>query len=1200
MYKKYLFIIFLFGVSIISSSQTQRIFTGFPERSDNLNLFNDFKNPPAGYGDVAFYWWIGDTLTKERILWQLEELKDKKVTGLQINYCHTDAGGASYGLTFPSQPALFSEKWWELFQWFVQEAKKRGMAVSLSDYTLGAAGQGWFVDEMLAENPGMIGSKLESQQWNLADGEQLTTTVPFNLISLTAFPLVNEKPDEKGYVNLKPAITNSQISWKAPAGKWKVVAVYRTFVRTSFDPMHPLSGKKVVEKFYQRFEDHCPGEAGKGLNFFFSDELQFGIRGFLWNNNFSDEFIKQKGYDITPDLCHLFMDFGPKSYKIRLDYNDVMVRLSEEGFFKPVYNWHTDRGMLFGCDHGGRGRDITEFGDYFRTQRWMSGPGADQPRLGKDLIKAKVAASIAHMYERPRVWLEGFYGSGWGTSSADITDAVLANYVLGFNLLSLHGLYYTTKGGWWEWAPPCNHFHMPYWKHIDPLMVCVERLSYLMSQGYHRCDVAILYPTERAVVNQESKKPNEIAFSAGQELYNKGIDFDYMDYETLERAEVKNGELLVSGEKFKVLVIPSMKVLRHSSLIKINKFKEAGGLVVNIGDLPVATELSGVKDEEVTALISNLFKTSSNLVSCGDEMGLTAAISGKYEPDFKILSELNFQPYVMHRIVGNREIYALYNFPAGTKCFFKTTGKVELWNPWTAERLSISKLATVKKNGTEIRLPLSEKEIQLIVFTQDQTTEQEYPETQPLKKITLEGDWEFELKPSLDNQWGDFQLPASEEMLGAEVRQPFYKRNAVYQGGKIQKDSLWKRVTLGYGNQFLKLGVIPVLPSEQDFLKMIPGEDVDIQNKKYKWEEYGFSWQLGVEGDYGHQGYHGLKGEMYDNFIRLGKLVEYKHSLKRGPEPGGNYYILYTSAIAPAEGAYGLLTGTVKPLLMFVNGQKTDVNSSSVNLKKGGNAVLMVYDKACETYLVFRKADVPKPEKQPVSMCWFGDNGVLPFEESGLKPNSGLFTFNSAPGLKSLSFSAYGKLQVWVNGIVQKSVPGLKKADGLTSYTVLISKPEKQSVPVVFKVDFKPGFGDAAAFPAYIRETCETGTIATGDWSEIDGLRAYSGGAVYRKQIQLTNDDLKNNIEIDLGDVVSSAELVVNGKSAGIRVAPPWKYDLTPLVKPGENKIEVVVYNTLANNYTTIPTRYRGAIKSGLIGPVTLNFGILTSVPYGN
>jgi len=109
-----------------------------------------------------------------------------------------------------------------------------------------------------------------------------------------------------------------------------------------------------------------------------------------------------------------------------------------------------------------------------------------------------------------------------------------------------------------------------------------------------------------------------------------------------------------------------------------------------------------------------------------------------------------------------------------------------------------------------------------------------------------------------------------------------------------------------------------------------------------------------------------------------------------------------------------------------------------------------------------------------------------------------------------------------------------------------------------------------------------------GDWSEIDGLKAYSGGALYRKSIAISAGDVKNKLELDLGDLVSSAELFVNGKSAGIRLSPPWKFDVTSYAKPGENKMEVLIYNTLANNYTTIPTTYRGSIKSGLIGPVHL------------
>ena len=62
----------------------------------------------------------------------------------------------------------------------------------------------------------------------------------------------------------------------------------------------------------------------------------------------------------------------------------------------------------------------------------------------------------------------------------------------------------------------------------------------------------------------------------------------------------------------------------------------------------------------------------------------------------------------------------------------------------------------------------------------------------------------------------------------------------------------------------------------------------------------------------------------------------------------------------------------------------------------------------------------------------------------------------------------------------------------------------------------------------------------------------------------------------------------MNGQPAGILVAPPWRVDISQQVKPGENRIEVLVFNTLANHYLTIPTRYRGELTSGLLGPVTL------------
>ena len=138
---------------------------------------------------------------------------------------------------------------------------------------------------------------------------------------------------------------------------------------------------------------------------------------------------------------------------------------------------------------------------------------------------------------------------------------------------------------------------------------------------------------------------------------------------------------------------------------------------------------------------------------------------------------------------------------------------------------------------------------------------------------------------------------------------------------------------------------------------------------------------------------------------------------------------------------------------------------------------------------------------------------------------------------------------------------------------------------VLLRVEQERGCYGGAAFDEPIQLDCGAGEIALGDWSNNEGLLSYSGGAWYRKTVKLP---AAKSVTLDLGDLVSSAEVRVNGKPAGIRVAPPWTYDLTGLVRPGDNRIEVLVCSTLANHYLTIPTQYRGSTVAGLLGPVRL------------
>ncbi|MBK8027929.1 MAG: hypothetical protein IPK17_00125 [Chloroflexi bacterium] len=45
---------------------------------------------------------------------------------------------------------------------------------------------------------------------------------------------------------------------------------------------------------------------------------------------------------------------------------------------------------------------------------------------------------------------------------------------------------------------------------------------------------------------------------------------------------------------------------------------------------------------------------------------------------------------------------------------------------------------------------------------------------------------------------------------------------------------------------------------------------------------------------------------------------------------------------------------------------------------------------------------------------------------------------------------------------------------------------------------------DGAAIPDPIELECEEGLLACGDWSQVDGLHTYSGGAWYRQEFALT------------------------------------------------------------------------------------------------
>ncbi len=101
-------------------------------------------------------------------------------------------------------------------------------------------------------------------------------------------------------------------------------------------------------------------------------------------------------------------------------------------------------------------------------------------------------------------------------------------------------------------------------------------------------------------------------------------------------------------------------------------------------------------------------------------------------------------------------------------------------------------------------------------------------------------------------------------------------------------------------------------------------------------------------------------------------------------------------------------------------------------------------------------------------------------------------------------------------------------------------------------------------------------------------LPAFTGTIRYEIAFELAQG-LQQNILLDLGRAYETAEVWINGRNVGSRIAPPYCFRVDEFLQPGCNAIRVDVTNTLAKERgKNLLDRDMVQEPSGLIGPVRL------------
>ena len=861
---------------------------GSPSHIRYDQLRAEFASPDhARWGEVPIWWWNGEEIRKDRLTWQLETLASQGVKAV-----------CPIQLSENCSPRFFSPEWWELFQHVHRECKRLGMSLWLYDQ-VGYGDYGWFDKALEHVKGGTPTFRLVFLQTEAVADQPLKLEIPAGqLLAVRAYPVIGGVAQDEKSVDLKEKVEGQVLQWQPPSASWRATAVVAVPDPNFY--LNPQAADAFIDLFYGEVERRLGREAmGTSFVGFFQDEHPFlsrdnddlertirgygiadnaskikrnQLKGYAYSEDFGRRFAERFGYPLARAVPALFFDVGPRTPKYRTDFYDMYLECCEEAYWKKVFDWTQQRGLLTAYDNLGRevfAKQPLAYIDYFRTQRAFSAPGSDDfvrwpegnPRqYYRNYFDSRIASSIGHLYQRPRVWLEAFHSTGWGRTPEETLDWLSTGFAYGANLYNEHGLYYTTRGSTWAWAAPDPHFRQPYWVHYRAVSDCVARMSCAMSRGLHQADVAVHYPIVSFLAGDRPKSqpafarpdlPADMLFKRGrffdlfmqasQTLYDAGMDNDIADDDSILAGQVQDGRLRMGDAEYQALVFPPEAIMRRAIVEKALAFAEAGGKVLFLGTLPRASTEAGWQDPELDALLRQLLSDlpdelpSPGLVEknfpgggyCAVlpadrwEAALTETLGTQMDRDFTFTGG---RVFYTHRRIADADVYLVQNKegkPITITASFRVDGVPEVWDPATGRVLPVDRFVRKAGDGmrkrTEVEQRLESNTAVLFVLRQgpDQSGVNAAGLTAPVAERTLPAQWRFSVVPTRDNRWGDFYWPPSEEKIGPEVRSCRYREETDESGEDRGwhkppfEDADWQVVRAGTGPYWLCAASLP-------------------------------------------------------------------------------------------------------------------------------------------------------------------------------------------------------------------------------------------------------------------------------------------------------------------------------------------------------------------------------------------------------
>lgn len=549
-----------------------------------------FENPTNEFRAKPFWAWNGK-LEKEEILRQVELIEQMGFGGY---FMHSRVGLVTEYL---------GEEWFELINACADEGAKRGLEAWLYDEDRWPSGSaGGMVTEKKENRMQFMVMHVDGFEWK----EGLISAYSCRLDGVNVFDLKKLNPGETA---------EGTIIW-FDTKEFKAGPNYNG--NTYLDTMKRSATEDYIKSTHEKYKEKCGNRLGSAIPGVFTDEPHRGTLMCDTENegentaNFApytdalfEEFQNMWGYDLAEKLPELFLRVnGEVVSPVKWHYCELTQQLFLNHFIKPIMEWCEKNHMHFTghvLHEDTLGAQVVPNGSMMRNYEWMDYPGVDVLGQGNNYYNiAKQISSVARQCGKKWLLSELYGCTGWQMNFENYKNAGDWQALLGINLRCPHLSWYTMAGEAKRDYPASIFFQSAWYREYKYVEDYYARIGVFFSEGVPLCDTLVINPVESlwcqiyagwahwlGASSEEALKVEKQFEELYHWLLSENIDFDYADEEMLSRLyRIENDTLMVGQAAYKKVVVSGMLTMRSSTLDILQKFQQAGGKVVVLGETP--------------------------------------------------------------------------------------------------------------------------------------------------------------------------------------------------------------------------------------------------------------------------------------------------------------------------------------------------------------------------------------------------------------------------------------------------------------------------------------------------------------------------------------------------------------------------------------------------------------------------------------